>query len=228
MSNEVTVQESKEIKVFDVKQLTEKAAKELNGIKLEFPQLKIPVGGATYFDIDDESVKEIQGVIIYHGPRNMYYASEFDGSSNPPDCSSRDAITGFERVPDAAEGEEGYIKKECENCPFNEFGSGKDGRGKACKEKHQLYILVSGQVIPYSLMLPVSSIKEFNSFTSRLFNKGKFLSEVLTSFTLIQDKNATGIKYSKIAMKKVRDLTEDEVAACAKRAEQIRKDIENG
>lgn len=212
---------------FAVAAMSEKAAEQLNGIKLALPQLKIPSAGSTFFEIDEEPVKELQGVIVLHGPRHVYFDREYEGESAPPKCSSRDGIQGIWNV-DGDVDDNGEVTgevevRQCADCPYSEFGSDKNGRGKACKEKHQIYILVSGKPLPFSLMLPVSSVGVLNAYATSLFNKGKFLNEVLTSFTLEKTTNKTGIVYSKIVMKKVRDLDENELVACAKVAETVKK-----
>ena len=204
--------------------ITKNDLEQLNGITLEFPQLKIPAGGSTIFDVDDEPMKEIKGVIVAHGPMNVYFANEFDGSSLPPDCTSRDGVIGNYRLEENEDGfdEKTFGQRNCADCPFSEFGSGKNG-GKACKEKHQLFILTSDATVPYSLLLPVSSTSVLNSYATKLFTKGKYLSDVLTSFTLEKAQNKTGISYSKIVMKKVRDLNDDEKAICKQCAEMVRQ-----
>lgn len=210
---------------FAVATMSEKAVEQLAGIKLELPQLKIPSAGSTFFEIDEEPIKELQGVIVLHGPRHVYFDKDFEGESTPPRCSSRDGIHGVWNLDEQTEDEPtGEVEmRNCMDCPYSEFGSDKNGRGKACKEKHQIYILVSGKPLPFSMMLPVSSVSVLNAYATSLFNKGKFLNEVLTSFTLEKTTNKTGIVYSKIVMKKVRDLDENELAACAKVAETVKK-----
>ena len=211
---------------FAVATLSEKAAEQLAGIKLELPQLKIPSAGSIFFEIDEEPVKELQGVIVLHGPRHVYFDKDFEGDATPPRCSSRDGVQGIWNIDeDLADGETtGEVEvRNCADCPFAEFGSDKNGRGKACKEKHQIYILLNNRPLPFSLMLPVSSVGVLNAYATSLFNKGKFLNEVLTSFTLEKTTNKTGIVYSKIVMKKVRDLDENELTACAKVAETVKK-----
>lgn len=216
MSNELTVKES-----FQVATMTEDFKKHLAGITLEIPQLKMPAAGGVFFEIDDEPHKELQGVIIAHGPKNVYFANEFDGSTVPPDCSSDNGITGNVRGEEDPEtGEVIYTCRNCADCEFNQFGSGKNG-GKACKEKHQLFILLSGQILPMSLLLPVSSCKNLNSYASKLFANGEFLSNVVTSFTLEKAVNKTNITYSKVVFKKVRNLTLEEQAACAECAKFV-------
>ena len=210
---------------FAVATMSEKAAEQLNGIKLELPQLKIPSAGSTFFEIDEEPLKELQGVIVLHGPRHVFFDKEFEGESTPPRCSSRDGLQGIwnldEQVDEDATGE--VELRNCLDCPYSKFGSDKNGRGKACKEKHQIYILLNGRPLPFSMMLPVSSVGVLNAYATSLFNKGKFLNEVLTSFTLEKATNKSGILYSKIVMKKIRDLSEAELAACAKVAETVKK-----
>lgn len=206
---------------FAVATMTEDFKKHLNGITLEITQLKMPAAGGLFFEIDDEPHKELQGVIIAHGPQNVYFANEFDGSNEPPDCSSRDGVTGMLMgEPDPETGEVVFTPRSCAECEFNKFGSGKNG-GKACKEKHQLYILLSGQILPLSLLLPVSSCKNLNTYASKLFAKGQFLSDVVTSFTLEKAVNKTNIAYSRIVMKKVRDLTPEEKVSCAECAKLV-------
>lgn len=201
---------------FNLIPITENAMENLNGIKLQCPQLKIPAGGNVYFDIDEEPYKEINGIIVDHFPLQVYFAKDFDGSSQPPDCSSRDGVTAMRRI-ESENAEDGYDYEEvsCVDCPYAEFGSGKNG-GKACKEKHQLFIQVSGEMLPYSMLLPVSSTGVLNTYATKLFTKGLFLGDVVTSFSLEKAQNKTNITYSKLVLKMVRILTDEEKATVAK------------
>lgn len=213
MSNEVVTSETLPFKIPEV---SEEAKTQLAGIDLEYPVLKIPSAGGLFFEVDEEAVKEITGVVVYHAPRSMYYATEFDGSNNPPDCYSKDRITGYKTVED--NGGSTVQEMKCSECPYSQFGSDTKHLGKACKEKHQLYILCSDKLVPFSMLLPVSSASVLNVYATKIFSQGKFLNQVLTSFTLEKATNKSGIAYSKIVMKKLRDLTPDEIAVCAKYA----------
>lgn len=205
---------------FTVAQLSENAMAQLNGITLEIPQLKVPTAGGQFFEIDDEPHKELQGVIVAHSPKSVFFAKDYDGSSQPPDCYSNDGVIGHKLVESDNPEDIEYVEVTCADCPNNVFGSGKNG-GKACKEKHQLYILLSGQALPVSLYLPVSSMKNLNSYASKLFTKGKLLNDVVTSFTLEKAVNKTGITYAKVVFKVVRDLTPEEKDVCAKCANMV-------
>jgi hypothetical protein len=222
--SDLVVKEQETMLPFQMPTLSEKAQEQLAGIKLEYPQLKIPSAGSLFFEIDEEPVKELTGIIVHHGPRNMYYATDFDGANNPPDCSSFDGITGLRRE-EGLEGDE-YIKCKCSECEFGKFGSDNSGNGgKACKEKHQLYILCGGRVVPFSLLLPVSSTRPLNSYATSIFNQGKFLNEVLTSFTLEKATSKSGIIYSRIVFKKVRDLTSEEIAIAEAAGKSVKGNI---
>jgi hypothetical protein len=218
---------------FEISKMPENASEQLNGIELVYPQLKIPAGGNTFWEVDEEPVKELLGVIVYHKPIHVYFESEFDGSAIPPRCSSIDGVSGkwtldvgpnfFEDGADAAENApaDDYEIRDCAACPYNVFGSAKNG-GKACKEKHQLYILTSGGLVPYSLLLPVSSVGVLNAYATKLYSKGRFLNGVITAFTLEKATNKTNIVYSKLVLKAVRDLTPEESEAIAKITESVK------
>ncbi|MBR4889732.1 MAG: hypothetical protein IKU15_00250 [Clostridia bacterium] len=203
---------------FEIMAMPEEASEQLNGIKLVFPQLKMPAAGQTFFEIDETPVKEFFGVVVSHGPSHVYFENDYTGDSMPPDCSSKDGITGYKRLTTELDDEQEYEACSCAECPFNEFGSGKNG-GKACKEKHQMYVLPSNSLIPYSLLLPVSSTKILNTYATKLFAKGKYLNQVVTAFSLEKTTNKSGIVYSRIVLKYVRDLTPEEYAQTNKLAE---------
>lgn len=223
--NQVTKIEENINLPFSVPTLNERAAEQLNGIKMEYPQLKIPAAGQLFFEVDDEPVKEVTGVIVYHGPRNMYYATDFDGSNNPPDCSSNDGVTGYKRI-EVDDGEAEYEKCNCAECEFSKFGSDRKGAGKACKEKHQLYVLCSGKLVPFSFLLPVSSTGVFNTYVTKLFSRGKFVDEVLTSITLEKATSKSNIVYSKIILKCVRDLTPEECEVAQKQGKIVKENLQ--
>lgn len=153
-NNEITVTSNAgylALKDFD---LNEVMAEEMSGLSASFERIKIPSGGGTVFEIpgDDpdepETVKEFSAVILYQHPLNAYYKEEYQGGSNPPDCGSYDGVCGT--------GDPGGL---CKSCPYNAFGSGKNG-AKACKNRRRLYLLREGDIFPMILSLPTGSLKE--------------------------------------------------------------------
>ena len=108
---------------------------------------------------DGSSEKSLAGVIMYHHKARSYYETE-EGGDRVPDCGSFDGITGIKKETGEEVG--------CATCPLNAWGSGKDGRGKACKEKRWIYFLQEDEVIPSIITLPPTSLGQFDSFVTAL------------------------------------------------------------
>jgi hypothetical protein len=88
-----------------------------------------------------------------------YYASDYDpeGKASLPDCWSADG-----RTPDAkAPNRQG---SGCATCPQNIDGSGTKGRGKACRFKRRIAVLVEGD--------PSGDIYQMSFAAKSLFGKG--------------------------------------------------------
>ena len=144
-------------------ELKEAVAEELDGLgTLPFERAKIPSGGGLAFELPGETEDEpvmstdLTGVLIHHHPVNAYWKEEYAGGNVQPDCSSHDGKQGVER-------ETGEIH-DCSKCPHNQFGSGKNGSGKACKNIHRCYILQEGNPVPIILALPPTSLKYIRDY----------------------------------------------------------------
>ncbi len=156
----------------------------------ELDRVKIPSGGGTVWEVPtlegNEDAKSIEGVVIYFKDQNGYWKENYDGQNNPPDCASTDGRIGI-----------GVPGGECAKCPLNQWGSGKDGKGKACKNMRTLFIIREGDVLPLVLTLPPTSLKEARKYFLRLASKAVPYYGVVTEITLEKDKNEGGITYSK-------------------------------
>ena len=189
---------------------------ELSGLDNEFERIKIPAGGGVMFESPssnpDESdmVKDFSAVILYHHPMYVFYSSKFNGSNNPPDCLSIDGITGV-----------GTPGGKCMNCPNNKFGSGENG-SKACKNKHQMYLLRESEIFPVILSLPTSSNREFSRYIKRLLSRGKKSDSVVTKFSLKKAVNKTGISYSQVQFSVARELEKTEIELIKNYSEQVK------
>jgi len=161
----------------------------------------VPTGGGTLWSIADPltgqdiQVPEIIAVIEYYTITRALWPDEFSGKIRQPACYSKDGQRGI--------GDPGV---NCYHCEFNRFGS--KGKGKACKEARDVYLLFGNSVMPVVLQVPPTSIKPFHDFLISLGTKGIKHYEALCSFKLVVDKNAEGIKYSKLSMSLVQPLNE--------------------
>ena len=194
-------------------------AEEMDGLTPSFERIKIPAGGGLAYEVpgDDpdspDSVKEFKAVILYHHPISCYYKEEYTGGNNPPDCGSMDGKVGIEA-------ESGEIKN-CADCEFNKFGSGKNG-AKACKQKRRIYLLREGEALPTILSLPTGSLGEFSKYVMRLLSKGKKTNAVVTKFTLKKAQNSGGINYSQAVFAVDRQLTPEEHQSILAMSEQVK------
>lgn len=182
---------------------------------------KIPGGGGRMFEItagdpdDVTNVETFSGIIIHNHRANARFDEDTEGNS-PPLCSSVDAKTGVEA-------ETGTVC-DCGECPYNEFGTAKNGRGKLCKNMHYLYILVSGVSIPIWMSVSPTSLKAWKNYRlSVLAAKGLQPHEVVTEFSVNpNNKSKGGQKYSTVKFKLVGKLSPEAVEA----VKQIGKDYE--
>lgn len=180
---------------------------ELNGLGGSFDRIKIPAGGSLMFEAVGEEgepilVKEIEGVILHHHPVNSYYKDEYTGGSNPPDCGSMDGKLGV-----------GTPGGSCWECPYNKFGSRKEGRGKLCKNKRRIFLLREGEMLPLLLTLPTGSLKGFSEYMKRLLTKGKMCCSVVTRIELSRAVSGKGVQFNRAVFSYVRDLTSEEKEA---------------
>lgn len=200
--------------------LAEAIAEEMDGLSIEFDRVKIPSGGGLAFEIpgDDpdnpELAKEIIGVIVDQHPVNAYWAVKYSGENNPPDCSSMDGKEGVDQDGN---------RRPCNSCPYNEWGSDEDGRGKACKNMRRIYILPEDEMFPLLLTLPPTSLKNFaNYLAKRVIAKGRRSHNVLTKVTLKKAVSSGGITYSQANFSLAGILSKEDAIKLAKYAEGIK------
>lgn len=135
---------------------------------------------------DSKYVPSIDGVIVGAQRTNLFFDSDFDGGSTSPTCSSQDGIHG--------EGDPGGL---CADCPLNQYGSGRSGKSKACKNKVKLFIQIPGEELPSVLVLPATSIASYDKYVDAVESTATDVSEVITRIKLEKAKNSGGIAYSR-------------------------------
>ena len=140
-------------------------SEDMDGLQMNFQRVKIPAGGVLQFEMPSDDpenpdyIKTLEGVILHHHASCAYWpaGSEYDDDATPL-CSSVDGKVGI--------GDPGIL---CATCPMNQYGSAKEGRGKACKNMRQLYLLRSGEYMPLQVTLPPTSLSPFREFMNQAF-----------------------------------------------------------
>ncbi len=181
---------------------------------------KVATGGGKAFDIltgdeeNDTSVPSFAGVIVYNHNCNAYFDEDSTGNT-PPVCSSMDGVIGFD-----AEQDEPIA---CKNCPRNAYGTAKNGRGKACKNMHRLYIMTEDSPIPLMLSLPPTSLKAFQSYRLSVLAAKKLKpNEVVTEFSLTSMQSQSGQKYSVVKFKLLGKLAPEQAEVARYFSEQMK------
>ena len=186
----------------------EELTEDMTGLQLSLRRIKIPSGGALQFEIPGDNPEEpdytkfIEGVILHSHNANAYWpGGEYDEDMAKPLCSSSDGVTGF--------GEPGGA---CALCDLNQWGTGANGKGKACKNMRQLYILQSGEYMPIQLTLSPTSIKPYTEFYNLVFasrRRATFGSVVRIG---LKRMNNGKDDYSVATFQKLMDFSGDELA----------------
>lgn len=189
---------------------------EMCGLNLSFNRIKVPSGGGLAFEVpmgdgETDIQKEILGVIVGHGPENIYYMNDYTGGNEPPDCVAVNGKVGI--------GNPGGV---CVSCPYNEWGSDSSGTGKACQNRHKVFILPEGELFPLMLALPTTSVKNFTEFVKRNVMKGRRTSSFVTKVGLTKDKSKGGIEYSKCTFAIAEELSPEQATRAKNYSDGIR------
>lgn len=185
-------------------------------------KIKIPQGSSSSFEVeqddpdDTESMKEIEGVILFTHRMNAWWEDKFgegdNAGSQPPTCSAMDGKTGTN--PTAG------TSQICETCPHNQFRA--DGSGKDCKNMRRIYLLMSGQPNIYVLSVPPTSIKDINRQLTRIMAGAKIpYTKMVVRLTLTKAVNKGGIKYNKVVLEKAGVLPD----AMAAKTQELRRGL---
>ncbi|MFZ5926320.1 MAG: hypothetical protein ACOYX1_02620 [Acidobacteriota bacterium] len=174
--------------------------------EFDLPRIKIPAGGGIRWAVPtlEGEVMEpsIEGVIVLARDTRAYYSQPISetGGSQPPDCWSADGATGSGKPGGA-----------CLACPLARYGSAPGGRGQACKQIKQLFVLRGSLLLPEVVTLPPTSLKPAKQYLLKLTSQGVPYYAVVTRIGLERTKNAQGIAYSRAVLSFVRRLAPEEV-----------------
>jgi len=174
--------------------------------EFDLPRIKIPAGGGLQWAVptlEGETMEStIEGVIVLARDTRAYYSQPIgeSGGNQPPDCFSSDGATGVGKPGGA-----------CMTCPLAQYGSAPGGRGQACKQIKQVFMLRGSLLLPEVISLPPTSLKAAKQYLLKLTSQGIPYYSVVTRVGLERTKNAQGIAYSRAAFAFVRRLTQDEI-----------------
>lgn len=163
------------------------------GVQLQFDKIKIPTAGGVAYTVmdfesgEEEPMKKLKGVVLKARPSNIYFEEDYNGEAVPPTCYSDNGNIGTDND---------GVQHDCKTCQFNQFGSANNGKGKACQNRTNLYIVLDGETVPRLMSLPASALAKFNSLRTQLFVTRRLLSSVVIEIGLEKKKSATGIDYS--------------------------------
>lgn len=207
-----------------VKEITTMLRDNLGAEKLtanDLNRITVPTGGNTTWTIStvegEMPAQAIEGVIVLTQSVRAYWKESFDesGGGSPPDCVARDGLIGV-----------GNPGGDCLKCPLNDWNTAKagKGRGKACSESRLVYLVTEGEILPMVIKAPATSLGNARKYLFGLTSKRQPVHSVYTRLTLEMDKNADGIKYSKINFTKIGDV--ENPGATKEYAEKLRPYLE--
>ena len=145
-------------------------------------KVTVPSGGGRHWLVPasggDESVQSIEGIIIHRAyPRSWWEQSVEESPNNrQPDCYSPDGVHGWPGPKNAVriDLKDGGTAVECATCPLNVWGSGRNGRGKACQEKQLLFLIQPDSVLPMVVQAPPTSIPGIKEYMVQLVDNRDF------------------------------------------------------
>jgi hypothetical protein len=152
-------------------------------------------------------------VIINALPKvsRQFYASEYDPDAAPalPDCWSN-----LGDVPDAKASNP--QANACVSCPQNVDGSGKGGKGRACRFQRRIAVLLEGDMSGdiYQFNIPakslfgkgVNNVHPFESYLKYLPANGESIDRIVTQISFDENETADVLQFTP-----VRHLTDEEI-----------------
>lgn len=215
MGNEIKKVEETKFPIISGENFVEMFAENLTDMEMtifDLPKINLPAQKGKSFIIEstEEEIKEIEGVVLCTTKNRAKWPPDDAEEAGFPECSSPDGKYSFDG-------------KECATCPFNQFKSDvKGGKGKACKEKINIFFLREDMALPEIVSLPVTSHKNWKKYSVKLLANKLGLTGTytkITAETVTEGANSYAICNFVISDKRP---TTEETAKLKKLAEQLK------
>ena len=153
-------------------------------------------------DDEDTPANAIEIVLVNTAPTfcKVFYAAGYtEGAKDKPTCYSNDGLTPAR---DAAEKQADH----CATCDHNAWGTGPNGKGKACSDSLRLAIAFVDSINdPILLRVPPASLKNITEYAAFLSRKGAPMEGLVTKLKFDSEEATPKLQFSA-----VRYLTEEQ------------------
>jgi len=153
------------------------------GATPRLPQIGV-IHQGQMFNVNENKVESFNGIIINYRKCNAFWDPNDDGNVNPL-CASSDGFT-----PD--QGDQLQAEK-CAACEKNAWKSGKDGRGKACKNMYRCHLKLPDMLLPYRLTVGPTSLRYMDDYITLLSNQKIAYQIANTRFTLEKKESGSNV-----------------------------------
>jgi len=190
----------------------------------DLTRVPIPTGGGTMWMIPglggDEAAKTIEGVLVYQTVRGILWPKAEPEEGSLPALVSLDLKTAkqvsdqlspqfLESIECALNYDGTYRWADLPQC---QWGSGKDGSGKAAKEQRVLYILREQEPLPLVVTIQPGSLKDWQKFILALTKHGIPFYRAVISLGLEKSTSGGGQPFSRVVPNLVGVLTPEQGA----------------
>ncbi len=144
-------------------------------------------------DGEEEAATALELVLLAANPNltKVFYEGAFEeGSQEKPTCYSDNGVTpGSDSQKRQA--------KTCAACPHNVWGSGQNGKGKACQDNRRIAVAPAGRLDdPMLLRVPPASLKPLAEYAGEIDRHGIPLHGVVTKVRFDQDMATPKLMFS--------------------------------
>lgn len=170
-------------------------------------------------DDPDEAASSLEVVILRANPNlsKVWYAAGYEegGAVAKPDCYSND---GMKPAADSASPQ----CKTCAACPKNIFGSGANGKGKACSDSRRIAVASAGQLNePMLLRVPPATLKPLAEFGKALSNRGVSYAAVVTKIRFEREEATPKLTFTPVGFLSEDQFNEAQLVAKSELVENI-------